>query len=157
MTDLLGELEYSRTPLHKLRPYLSLAHVSFLCLKHFKQCIHLTELPPHPHPRTLLRPPCLPLTLWPFAFLVYDPAVPIPTVGGGNLVIKPCGPEDQTKVENRADVLKFTSDALTDHVAVTGKISVVLFVSSTAVDTDFVVKVCLRFVFLCCFVFESLG
>lgn len=72
---------------------------------------------------------------------VYDPALPIPTVGGGNLLLPKCGPQDQSSVEDRFDVLKFTSDALVSSVAVTGKIAVTLFVSSNVTDTDFVVKV----------------
>ena len=72
---------------------------------------------------------------------VYDPAIPLPTIGGGNLLLPKCGPQDQSSIEDRADVLKFTSDALANTIAVTGEIKVSLHVSSTAVDTDFVVKV----------------
>ncbi len=72
---------------------------------------------------------------------IYDPLLPVPTVGGGNLLLPKCGPQDQAGVEDRADVLSFTSDVLTEHVAVTGRITVTLFVSSNATDTDFAVKV----------------
>ena len=72
---------------------------------------------------------------------IYDPLLPVPTVGGGNLLLPKCGPQDQSGVEDREDVLSFTSDTLTTHVAVTGRITVTLFVSSNATDTDFAVKV----------------
>ena len=70
---------------------------------------------------------------------VYDPNSPTPTVGGNNLMI-PCGPKDQRTVEGRNDVLVFTSDVLDSPVAITGAIDAYLSVSSTAVDTDFVVR-----------------
>lgn len=71
---------------------------------------------------------------------VYDPSHPVPTIGGNNLVIPTCGPYDQTTLEERADVLVFTSPVLTEPVAITGNLSVVLYVSSTANDTDFTAK-----------------
>jgi predicted acyl esterase len=71
----------------------------------------------------------------------YDPADPVPTVGGDNLEI-PCGPLDQRVIERagRQDVLIFTSDVLTEPLAITGGPLADIFLSSTAVDTDVVVK-----------------
>jgi len=40
-------------------------------------------------------------------------------------------------IESRSDVAVFTSDVLQEPLAVVGKIQVVLYVSSNAVDTDF--------------------
>ncbi len=42
---------------------------------------------------------------------VYDPNDPVPTLGGNNLAI-PLGVADQRPVEERQDVLVFTSNAL---------------------------------------------
>lgn len=69
----------------------------------------------------------------------YDPTAPVPTRGGNNLTI-PAGPMDQREVENRADVLLFTSAPLTEPLEITGPIKARLWVSSSAVDTDFTVK-----------------
>lgn len=69
----------------------------------------------------------------------YDPANPVPTVGGCNLTI-PAGPKDQRPVESRPDVLVFTSDPLPEPVEVTGRLKAKLFVSSDCPDTDFTVK-----------------
>ncbi len=69
----------------------------------------------------------------------YDPANPVPTVGGGNLNI-PAGPFDQRSVENRSDVLIFTSPVLDTPYEATGPIIARLFVSSECPDTDFTVK-----------------
>ena len=71
----------------------------------------------------------------------YDPADPVPTVGGDNLEI-PCGPLDQRKIEalGRADVLVFTSAPLTEPLAITGGPVADIFVSTSVVDTDVVVK-----------------
>ena len=75
--------------------------------------------------------------------LVYDPANPVPTVGGplccdpGHL---PSGPRDQRDVETRQDVLVYSTPALERDVEVTGPVTLDLFASSSAVDTDFTAK-----------------
>jgi uncharacterized protein len=69
----------------------------------------------------------------------YDPTNPVPTIGGGNLNI-PAGPYDQRPVENRSDVLIFTSPVLPEPYEATGAIIARLFVSSDCPDTDFTVK-----------------
>lgn len=71
---------------------------------------------------------------------VYDPSNPVPTSGGNNLVGAPIGPRDQRTVELRPDVLCYTSESLTAPMEVTGPISVTLFATSTAMDTDFTAK-----------------
>ncbi|MCH8310377.1 MAG: CocE/NonD family hydrolase [Chloroflexi bacterium] len=70
---------------------------------------------------------------------VYDPNDPVPTLGGANLSI-PLGVQDQTPVENRQDVLVFTSDPMERPLEVTGPIKVRLWAASTAPDTDFTAK-----------------
>jgi len=75
--------------------------------------------------------------------LVYDPANPVPTVGGplccdpGHL---PSGPRDQREVEARQDVLVYSTPALEKDVEVTGPVTLDLFASSSDVDTDFTAK-----------------
>ena len=70
---------------------------------------------------------------------VYDPTNPVPTKGGQNLDL-PAGPFDQTAIEERNDVLIFTSDFLTKPYEATGRIKARLYVSSNCPDTDFTVK-----------------
>ena len=72
---------------------------------------------------------------------VYDPTNPVKSVGGNNLEIK-CGPLDQRPVEqaNRTDVLTYTSAVLTQEMALTGPLTMTLYVSSNATDTDFTAK-----------------
>jgi putative CocE/NonD family hydrolase len=72
---------------------------------------------------------------------VYDPDSPVPTIGGANLKI-PAGPYDQRPAESRSDVLVFTSSALTEPLEIVGPVTVVLHGSSTALDTDWVVRLC---------------
>ncbi len=69
----------------------------------------------------------------------YDPADPVPTVGGHVLdPVLPNGPQDQRKkVEGRPDVLVFSTPALADDLPVDGRVRVKLFVSSDRPDTDF--------------------
>jgi putative CocE/NonD family hydrolase len=50
------------------------------------------------------------------------------------------GPWDQRPIEGRADVLVYTSPPLDRPVTVIGPVEAVLFVSSSALDTDFTAK-----------------
>ncbi|WP_167479505.1 CocE/NonD family hydrolase [Nocardia arthritidis] len=73
----------------------------------------------------------------------YDPADPAPSVGGHSccgIGIGVQGPYDQTSVEQRTDVLTYTTDPLTADTEVTGPVTVKLWASSTAPDTDFVAR-----------------
>ncbi|WP_223690705.1 CocE/NonD family hydrolase [Leifsonia poae] len=74
---------------------------------------------------------------------LYDPADPVPSVGGRMLLSGEtggCGPVDQSAVEQRADVLTFTTPVLTDPVEVTGQVTLRAYVTSSAFDTDFTGK-----------------
>jgi hypothetical protein len=73
----------------------------------------------------------------------YDPTNPVPSLGGnvccqGNALSG--GSMDQQKIEEREDVLVYTSDPLTEGLEVSGAIDVVLYVSSDRRDTDITVK-----------------
>jgi uncharacterized protein len=70
---------------------------------------------------------------------VYDPREPVPTRGGNTLVI-PMGVYDQRPVEERRDVLCYTSEPLTRPLEITGPITVKLYAASSAPDTDFTAK-----------------
>jgi hypothetical protein len=74
----------------------------------------------------------------------YDPMDPLASFGGnvcctGNAVTG--GAFDQRKMEERPDILVYSSDPLKEGVEVSGPIEVTLYVSSDAKDTDFTVKV----------------
>lgn len=71
---------------------------------------------------------------------VYDPANPVPTIGGNNLSGAPIGPFDQSALEDREDVLVYTTEVLEEDLEVTGPVSVVLYAASSARDTDFTAK-----------------
>lgn len=71
----------------------------------------------------------------------YDPKDPVPTVGGPMLTL-PGGAIDQRKIESRSDVLSFTTAPLSAPMEVTGPVTMRLWASSDAPDTDFVVKLC---------------
>ncbi|KPV42155.1 CocE/NonD family hydrolase [Alicyclobacillus ferrooxydans] len=73
---------------------------------------------------------------------MYDPANPVLT-NGGNLLMTaayPPGPIEQSVVEERDDVLVFTSEVLEAPLEVTGPLTAKLWVKSSAPDTDFVVR-----------------
>ena len=73
----------------------------------------------------------------------YDPRNPVPTMGGAVCCepkIFPPGPLDQSSVEKRPDVLVFTSPPLAEEIEVTGPVRTVLYVSTSANDTDFTAK-----------------
>jgi putative CocE/NonD family hydrolase len=70
----------------------------------------------------------------------YDPSDPVPTVGGPlccEALPTGIGPEDQRPAEARNDVLVYTSPAFAKDTEVTGPVSLDIYVSSSAVDTDF--------------------
>ncbi len=69
----------------------------------------------------------------------FDPADPVPTLGGANLNI-PAGPFDQREIGPRDDVLKFVTEPLASPLEITGRVKVRLHVSTDAVDTDFTAK-----------------
>jgi uncharacterized protein len=77
----------------------------------------------------------------------YDPADPAPTVGGPTslpprVMRTNSGPLDQTSVEERDDVLVYTSAPLTEELEVTGPLTLVLHAATSGADTDFVAKLC---------------
>ncbi len=73
----------------------------------------------------------------------YDPDNPVPSMGGHSCCSWDSGPQgqyDQSSVEQRPDILVFTSSPLTTALNVTGPISVELYASTSATDTDFTAK-----------------
>ncbi len=71
---------------------------------------------------------------------VFDPHNPYPTHGGANLIL-PSGPFDQRKYsQNRKDLLKFATEPMEKPMEITGRVKVVLYISSDAPDTDFTAK-----------------
>jgi uncharacterized protein len=72
-----------------------------------------------------------------FASYTYDPRDPVPTLGGNTLYL-PSGPTDQRKAEVKC--LTFSSGPLDRDLEVTGPLKAVLHAKSSAVDTDWVVR-----------------
>jgi putative CocE/NonD family hydrolase len=72
----------------------------------------------------------------------YDPFDPVPTVGGRTLcpAIGPAGIQDQREVEQRADVLVYTTPALVDDLTIAGTVTALLYASTDGEDTDFTAK-----------------
>jgi putative CocE/NonD family hydrolase len=78
---------------------------------------------------------------------VYDPQKPVPSLGGGLCCISaPLGPffgsgsQDQSSIEQREDVLVYTSARLTSDLAAIGQSKVRFWARSSARDTDFTAK-----------------
>ncbi|MBC7927741.1 MAG: CocE/NonD family hydrolase [Bryobacteraceae bacterium] len=74
---------------------------------------------------------------------IHDPEKPVPTAGGAvccDPKVLPWGPMDQRDVENRDDVLVYTSPPLKQDMEVTGPIRATLFVATSAPDTDYTAK-----------------
>jgi putative CocE/NonD family hydrolase len=74
---------------------------------------------------------------------VYDPADAAPTIGGPlccGALPSGLGPADQRQVEGRPDVLVYTTEAFSRDIEVTGPVSLDLWASTSAVDTDFTGK-----------------
>ncbi len=72
---------------------------------------------------------------------VYDPASPVPTLGGNVCCTSvPNGMHDHTTIEARDDVLVYTTEALTEAIEVTGPIRMKLYAATSARDTDWVAR-----------------
>jgi uncharacterized protein len=82
----------------------------------------------------------------------YDPADPVPTIGGAvidlsasfnmtfDVSLTSDGVQDQRRIESRPDVLVYRSAELKEVVRIAGPVTANLWVSSSAEDTDFFVR-----------------
>jgi putative CocE/NonD family hydrolase len=74
---------------------------------------------------------------------VYNPRSPVPSLGGHSCcfpTVSPMGPFDQREVELQNQVLVYTSGPLEEGILVAGPVTARLWATSSAVDTDFTVK-----------------
>ena len=74
---------------------------------------------------------------------VYNPIDPVPTRGGGlccDFAFVSPGAFDQRPIEARPDVLVYTTPPLEQDTEVTGPVTVTLYASTSAADTDFTAK-----------------
>jgi putative CocE/NonD family hydrolase len=72
----------------------------------------------------------------------YDPGDPVPTVGGAILMapIHCPGARDQREIEDRPDVLVYTSEVIKEDYTALGPVHATIFAATSAPDTDFVVR-----------------
>lgn len=70
----------------------------------------------------------------------YDPRDPAPWVGRFHASLPVKGPFDQREAERRADVLVFTTPALTEALPIVGAVRARLWAASDRKDTDFTVR-----------------
>ncbi len=74
---------------------------------------------------------------------IYDPAQPVPTIGGPLCCDSqdlPPGPRDQRPAEARDDVLVYSTPPFAGDVEVTGPVKLQLYAESSRADTDFTGK-----------------
>ncbi len=91
----------------------------------------------------------------PPSIFTYDPADPVPTVGGGISAAEPImspggfdqrggprffGCKDQLPLNSRSDVVTFQTEPLGSDTEITGPIIMKLYAASSAADTDFTAK-----------------
>ena len=79
----------------------------------------------------------------PYDVYLYNPNDPVPTVGGPlccNPYFVKNGAFDQGAIEDRSDILIYTTPQLDTDVEVTGPIAVSLWAITSALDTDFTAK-----------------
>jgi len=73
----------------------------------------------------------------------YDPQDPMPTHGGPVYQgMDARGPLDQRPIMNRSDFVYYRSDPLPAPLALVGNIELDLWIASSAVDTDFIARLC---------------
>jgi putative CocE/NonD family hydrolase len=73
---------------------------------------------------------------------VFDPNNPVPTYGGANFhfMLHLIGVKDQREIEERDDVLVYTTAPLEKDMEIAGPIQAVLYASTEGKDTDFTAK-----------------
>lgn len=78
----------------------------------------------------------------PSDIFIYNPHLPVPTVGGRFLPLAGLvpGPRDQSHIEKRSDILCYTTPELEEDIEVTGPLDMHLFAATSARDTDFTAK-----------------
>jgi putative CocE/NonD family hydrolase len=72
----------------------------------------------------------------------YDPQSPVPTTGGNNCcgTPTPSGPRDQRTLEQREDVLVYTSEFLEKPLTIAGPVKMKLHAATDGLDTDWMIK-----------------
>lgn len=70
----------------------------------------------------------------------YDPADPVPTLGGNIMRPELRGPFDQSPLDDRRDIVRFETEPFEAPTEITGPISAVLYATTSAPDTDFMAK-----------------
>lgn len=76
---------------------------------------------------------------------LYDAGMPVLSAGGHSCCLEalaPMGPADQAAAERSKGMLVFTSPPLESDLVLVGDVSATLYAASTAVDTDFAVRLC---------------
>jgi hypothetical protein len=72
----------------------------------------------------------------------YDPADPTPNLGGAIFAFTGAGPRSQRPLEERPDVLTFTSAALPAALTIIGNASAMIFLRSSNAHVDLFVRLC---------------
>jgi putative CocE/NonD family hydrolase len=73
----------------------------------------------------------------------FDPRNPAPTIGGPTLIFPgTAGPFPQNSLYDRNDIVRFVSEPLDSDQLILGQVGATIYVSSSAKDTDFVVRLC---------------
>lgn len=70
----------------------------------------------------------------------YDPADPVPTLGGNIMRPELRGPFDQRPLDEREDIVRFETEAFSEPTEITGPIKAVLYATTSGRDTDFMAK-----------------
>lgn len=70
----------------------------------------------------------------------YDPADPVPTLGGNIMRSELRGPYDQAPLDDRDDIVRFETEPFDEPMEITGPVRAVLHATTSARDTDFMAK-----------------
>lgn len=77
-----------------------------------------------------------------YAHYKYDPRDPTPSIGGASFDFSNSGKKKQNSIEQRSDILVFTSDVLQEPLLLVGFVTVTLYVWSTNPQAHFVARLC---------------
>ncbi|MEO6015301.1 MAG: CocE/NonD family hydrolase [Devosia sp.] len=71
---------------------------------------------------------------------IYDPRHPTPSIGGAMFAFTGAGPVNQSKLEERNDVLTFTSEPLFNDVTIIGNVRAMIYARASLTNADLFVR-----------------
>ena len=100
---------------------------------------HVGILSPTPNPKSKIQNPKSKILPTPADTLVHDPWRPVPTLGGHATF--PAGPQNRAALDDRTDILTYTTALLTEDLTMAGDVTATLYCKTDVASFDLCVVV----------------